>query len=58
MTEPVDATRLAEFLDAQLGDGLPLTVDPMTGGGSCEITFATVRVSSPAANGFSPARSS
>jgi aminoglycoside phosphotransferase (APT) family kinase protein len=34
--------RLAAFLDASLGDRVPLTVEPMAGGGSCEV-FALER---------------
>ena len=36
MTDPGDDT-LAAFLDEQLGDHAPLDVEPMVGGGSCEI---------------------
>ena len=37
-----DASSLAAFLDAQFGDHEPTVVDPMLGGGSCEI-FAVRR---------------
>jgi aminoglycoside phosphotransferase (APT) family kinase protein len=42
MSEPLDAARLAAFLDARMGDAAPLHVEPMAGGGSCEI-FALER---------------
>jgi aminoglycoside phosphotransferase (APT) family kinase protein len=35
-------TLLARYLDARLGDRRPLTVEPMRGGGSCEV-FAVTR---------------
>jgi aminoglycoside phosphotransferase (APT) family kinase protein len=38
----MDTVRLARFLDDSLGDQSPITVEPMTGGGSCDI-FAVDR---------------
>jgi aminoglycoside phosphotransferase (APT) family kinase protein len=35
-------TRLARYLDARLGDRQPVTVEPIRGGGSCEV-FAVTR---------------
>ena len=37
MTEALDTSRLAAFLDSSLGSRAALAVEPMTGGGSCEI---------------------
>ena len=38
----METVRLARFLDETLGDHTPITVEPMTGGGSCDI-FAVDR---------------
>jgi aminoglycoside phosphotransferase (APT) family kinase protein len=34
---PADTVRLREYLDARLGDSVALEVEPMTGGGSCDV---------------------
>ncbi len=40
-TEPVLADRLREYLDARLGDSVDLVVEPMAGGGSCDVYALT-----------------
>src|SRR3954462_15171343 len=41
MSESVEATRLREYLDARLGDSGDLGVEPMVGGGSCDVYALT-----------------
>jgi aminoglycoside phosphotransferase (APT) family kinase protein len=38
---PAETARLREYLDARLGDSVDLTVEPMVGGGSCDVYALT-----------------
>jgi aminoglycoside phosphotransferase (APT) family kinase protein len=40
-TTPAESARLREYLDARLGDSVDVAVEPMVGGGSCDVYAVT-----------------